>query len=40
MVGIGTVLADDPSLTVKSAERRQRRTAKGLDENPARVVVD
>jgi 2,5-diamino-6-(ribosylamino)-4(3H)-pyrimidinone 5'-phosphate reductase len=40
MVGIGTVLADDPSLTVKSPERRQRRTAKGLDENPARIVVD
>jgi len=40
MVGIGTVLADDPSLTVKSPERRQRRVARGLDENPARVVVD
>ena len=40
MVGIGTVLADDPSLTVKSPERRRRRVAAGLDENPARVVVD
>jgi 2,5-diamino-6-(ribosylamino)-4(3H)-pyrimidinone 5'-phosphate reductase len=40
MVGIGTVLADDPSLTVKSPERRQRRVSQGLDENPARVVVD
>jgi 2,5-diamino-6-(ribosylamino)-4(3H)-pyrimidinone 5'-phosphate reductase len=40
MVGIGTVLADDPSLTVKSPERRQRRVARGLEENPARVVVD
>jgi 2,5-diamino-6-(ribosylamino)-4(3H)-pyrimidinone 5'-phosphate reductase len=40
MVGIGTVLADDPSLTVKSPERRQRRVTKGLDENPARIVVD
>jgi 2,5-diamino-6-(ribosylamino)-4(3H)-pyrimidinone 5'-phosphate reductase len=40
MVGIGTVLADDPSLTVKSPERRKRRIARGLDENPARVVVD
>jgi 2,5-diamino-6-(ribosylamino)-4(3H)-pyrimidinone 5'-phosphate reductase len=40
MVGIGTVLADDPSLTVKSEERRKRRTALGLDENPARIVVD
>lgn len=40
MVGIGTVLADDPSLTVKSpalvAERRER----GKDENPVRIVVD
>ncbi|WP_424357196.1 2,5-diamino-6-(ribosylamino)-4(3H)-pyrimidinone 5'-phosphate reductase [Methanocella sp. MCL-LM] len=40
MVGIGTVLADDPSLTVKSEERRKRRSAGGKDENPARVVVD
>lgn len=40
MVGIGTVLADDPSLTVKSEERRRRRAALGLDENPARIVVD
>jgi 2,5-diamino-6-(ribosylamino)-4(3H)-pyrimidinone 5'-phosphate reductase len=40
MVGIGTVLADDPSLTVKSEARRSRRVAQGLDENPARVVVD
>jgi len=40
MVGIGTVLADDPSLTVKSDERHKRRMAKGLDENPARIVVD
>lgn len=40
MVGIGTVLADDPSLTVKSEERRKRRVAQGKDENPARIVVD
>ena len=40
MVGIGTVLADDPSLTVKSEERRERRVARGKDENPARIVVD
>jgi 2,5-diamino-6-(ribosylamino)-4(3H)-pyrimidinone 5'-phosphate reductase len=40
MVGIGTVLADDPSLTVKSEERRNRRVAEGKDENPARIVVD
>jgi 2,5-diamino-6-(ribosylamino)-4(3H)-pyrimidinone 5'-phosphate reductase len=40
MVGIGTILSDDPSLTVKSEERRKRRAAQNLDENPARVVVD
>ncbi len=40
MVGIGTILADDPSLTVKSEERRKRRVADGKDENPARIVVD
>ena len=40
MVGIGTVLADDPSLTVKSEERRKQRAAQGLDENPVRIVVD
>jgi 2,5-diamino-6-(ribosylamino)-4(3H)-pyrimidinone 5'-phosphate reductase len=40
MVGIGTVLADNPSLTVKSPELRARRRAAGEDENPIRVVVD
>ena len=40
MVGIGTVLADDPSLTVKSEELKQGRVSRGLDENPLRVVVD
>jgi 2,5-diamino-6-(ribosylamino)-4(3H)-pyrimidinone 5'-phosphate reductase len=40
MVGIGTVLADDPSLTVKSAELKERRIAAGKDENPARIIVD
>ena len=40
MVGIGTVLADDPSLTVKSEQRRAARKADGLEENPVRVVVD
>jgi len=40
MVGIGTLLADDPSLTVKSAQRREQRKAEGLDENPIRVVID
>jgi 2,5-diamino-6-(ribosylamino)-4(3H)-pyrimidinone 5'-phosphate reductase len=40
MVGIGTVLADDPSLTVKSEERRTTRLHRGVDEHPVRIVVD
>ena len=40
MVGIGTVLADDPSLTVKSEENRRMRTAEKKNEHPIRVVVD
>ncbi|NLA38430.1 MAG: 2,5-diamino-6-(ribosylamino)-4(3H)-pyrimidinone 5'-phosphate reductase, partial [Methanomicrobiales archaeon] len=40
MVGIGTVLADDPSLTVKSPELRARRLAAGESEHPIRIVVD
>jgi len=40
MVGIGTVLADDPSLTVKSEECRNYRRKKGWDDHPVRVVVD
>jgi 2,5-diamino-6-(ribosylamino)-4(3H)-pyrimidinone 5'-phosphate reductase len=40
LVGVGTVLADDPSLTVKDADRRTERTARGASPNPARVVAD
>ncbi|MCZ7398361.1 MAG: 2,5-diamino-6-(ribosylamino)-4(3H)-pyrimidinone 5'-phosphate reductase [Candidatus Methanoperedens sp.] len=40
MVGIGTVLSDNPSLTVKSKERREKRRTEGRDENPVRIVVD
>lgn len=40
MVGIGTVLADDPSLTVKSPELIASRRARGLEDHPVRVVVD
>ena len=40
MVGIGTVLADNPSLTIKSPELRARRQAAGEGENPIRIVVD
>jgi len=40
MVGVGTVLADDPSLTVDDAGRKQERTDAGAPANPARVVAD
>ncbi len=40
MVGIGTVLTDDPSLTVKSSELQEKRIKTGLDENPVRIIVD
>ena len=40
MVGIGTVLADDPSLTVKGEDCRQHRKSRGVCEHPVRVVVD
>lgn len=40
MVGIGTVLSDNPSLTVKSKDRLEKRLSIGLSENPIRIVVD
>ena len=40
MVGIGTVLADNPRLTVKREELRKKRVLEGKPENPLRVVVD
>ncbi len=40
MVGIGTVLSDDPSLTVKSEELRKERLDRGMDENPIRIIAD
>ncbi len=40
MVGIGTVLADDPSLTVKSQDLRRNRKERIGCENPVRIVVD
>jgi 2,5-diamino-6-(ribosylamino)-4(3H)-pyrimidinone 5'-phosphate reductase len=40
MVGIGTVLADNPSLTVKSGDLRRARVRAGKPENPVRIVVD
>ncbi len=40
MVGIGTVLSDDPSLTVKSEILQRSRIDKGLTRTPLRIVVD
>ncbi len=40
MVGVGTVLADDPSLRVKSEKLRKERVDQGKPENPLRVVAD
>ena len=40
MVGIGTVLADNPSLTVKSKKRQEDRQQAEKDEYPIRIVVD
>ena len=40
MVGVGTVLADDPSLTIDDPDRRTARAERGDPENPARVVAD
>ena len=40
MVGVGTVVADDPSLTVKDGDLRERRRDRGEPSNPARVVAD
>jgi len=40
MVGVGTVLADDPTLRIKSNALRQARMEQGWPENPLRVVAD
>lgn len=40
MVGVGTVLADDPGLKIKSPDLRNMRIQRGLSENPLRVVAD
>jgi len=40
MVGVGTVVADDPSLTLDSPERQAQRREEGKPEHPARVVAD
>ncbi len=40
LVGIGTVLSDNPSLTIKSSELREIRTKAGKSPNPLRIVLD
>jgi 2,5-diamino-6-(ribosylamino)-4(3H)-pyrimidinone 5'-phosphate reductase len=40
MVGVGTVLADDPHLDLDDADRREKREQRGETPNPARVVAD
>jgi 2,5-diamino-6-(ribosylamino)-4(3H)-pyrimidinone 5'-phosphate reductase len=40
MVGVGTVLADDPSLRVKSQSSRLARRDKGRQEDPLRIIAD
>jgi 2,5-diamino-6-(ribosylamino)-4(3H)-pyrimidinone 5'-phosphate reductase len=40
MVGVGTVLADDPSLRVRSDRLRDERMTRGKPENPLRIVAD
>jgi len=40
MVGVGTVLADDPKLTIKSIALKRTRVDQGRTESPLRVVVD
>ncbi|WP_049984275.1 2,5-diamino-6-(ribosylamino)-4(3H)-pyrimidinone 5'-phosphate reductase [Halorubrum sp. BV1] len=40
LVGVGTVLADDPHLTLDEEDRRVERLRNGRSGHPARVVVD
>jgi len=40
LVGVGTVLADDPHLTLDEEDRRVQRLRNGRAGNPARVVLD
>ncbi|MFA1611318.1 2,5-diamino-6-(ribosylamino)-4(3H)-pyrimidinone 5'-phosphate reductase [Halobellus rubicundus] len=40
LVGVGTVLADDPHLTLDDPDRRANRERRGEEPTPARVVVD
>jgi 2,5-diamino-6-(ribosylamino)-4(3H)-pyrimidinone 5'-phosphate reductase len=40
LVGVGTVLADDPSLTVDDPDRLEARAAAGRARQPARIIAD
>jgi len=40
MIGIGTALADDPGLRIKSEALRRARAEMSLSENPLRIVAD
>lgn len=40
MVGVGTVLADDPSLTLKDEGLRENRVRDGRSPHPIRIVAD
>ncbi len=40
MVGVGTVLADDPSLTLDDSDRVAARQDRGESPHPARIVAD
>ncbi|MGM0591580.1 MAG: 2,5-diamino-6-(ribosylamino)-4(3H)-pyrimidinone 5'-phosphate reductase [Halobacteriota archaeon] len=40
MVGVGTVVADDPNLTIDVSDRQVQRLRNGRPANPARVVAD
>lgn len=40
LVGVGTVLADDPHLTIEDPDRRAERRERGETDHPARVIVD
>ncbi len=40
MVGVETVLSDDPGLRVKSGEQREARREKGWPEDPQRIIAD
>src|SRR5215468_2815617 len=39
LVGAGTLRADDPRLVLRSEERRQERTARGLPPDPIKVTL-